>query len=177
MVASGATIPQRAPASIDMLHSVSRPSIDKARIALPANSIAWPVRAAGADVRDDRECDVFRRHSGCDLAVDGDAHAFGLSSARSSASSAHARLRTRRCRTHKRRSAPCVDVWLSPQTISRPGSVSPCSGPTTCTMPWRGSSQAEQRDPMGRCIGLELAHHACDFGIGNSRDRDPRVGT
>ena len=33
--------------------------------------------------------------------------------------------------------APCVEVWLSPQTMVVPGSVKPCSGPTTCTMPWR----------------------------------------
>ena len=32
--------------------------------------------------------------------------------------------------------APCVDVWLSPQTIVQPGSVMPSSGPMTCTMPW-----------------------------------------
>ena len=31
--------------------------------------------------------------------------------------------------------APCVEVWLSPHTIVIPGSVSPCSGPITCTMP------------------------------------------
>ena len=31
--------------------------------------------------------------------------------------------------------APCVEVWLSPQTIVMPGWVSPCSGPITCTMP------------------------------------------
>ncbi len=31
---------------------------------------------------------------------------------------------------------PWVDVWLSPQTSVVPGSVSPCSGPMTCTMPW-----------------------------------------
>ena len=36
-------MPQRAPASIDILQSVSRPSIDSARIAEPAYSIAWPV--------------------------------------------------------------------------------------------------------------------------------------
>ena len=35
-------MPQRPPASIDMLQSVSRPSIDSARMALPANSMAWP---------------------------------------------------------------------------------------------------------------------------------------
>ena len=31
--------------------------------------------------------------------------------------------------------APCVDVWLSPQTIVIPGCVRPCSGPITWTMP------------------------------------------
>ena len=35
--------------------------------------------------------------------------------------------------------APWVEVWLSPQTMVVPGSVKPCSGPTTCTMPWRRS--------------------------------------
>ena len=34
-------------------------------------------------------------------------------------------------------SAPCVEVWLSPQTRVIPGLVRPSSGPTTCTMPWR----------------------------------------
>ena len=33
-------------------------------------------------------------------------------------------------------SAPCVDVWLSPQAIVMPGCVSPSSGPMTWTMPW-----------------------------------------
>ena len=32
-------------------------------------------------------------------------------------------------------SAPCVEVWLSPHTRVRPGWVTPCSGPTTWTMP------------------------------------------
>ena len=35
--------------------------------------------------------------------------------------------------------APWVAVWLSPQTIVVPGSVRPCSGPMTWTMPWFGS--------------------------------------
>ena len=33
--------------------------------------------------------------------------------------------------------APWVEVWESPQTTVMPGSVAPCSGPMTCTMPWR----------------------------------------
>ena len=35
-------MPQRPPASIDMLHNVRRPSIDSAVMALPAYSMAWP---------------------------------------------------------------------------------------------------------------------------------------
>ena len=35
--------------------------------------------------------------------------------------------------------APCVEVWLSPQTMVMPGSVRPCSGPMTWTMPCRVS--------------------------------------
>ena len=31
--------------------------------------------------------------------------------------------------------APWVEVWLSPQTMVVPGSVKPCSGPITWTMP------------------------------------------
>ena len=34
--------------------------------------------------------------------------------------------------------APCVEVWLSPQTIVAPGNVIPSSGPITCTIPWLG---------------------------------------
>ncbi len=32
--------------------------------------------------------------------------------------------------------APCVAVWLSPQTMVMPGWVRPCSGPMIWTMPW-----------------------------------------
>ena len=32
--------------------------------------------------------------------------------------------------------APCVAVWLSPQTMVMPGCDRPCSGPMTWTMPW-----------------------------------------
>jgi hypothetical protein len=40
VVSSAATKPTRAPASIAMLQTVMRPSIDSARIAAPPNSIA-----------------------------------------------------------------------------------------------------------------------------------------
>jgi hypothetical protein len=35
--------------------------------------------------------------------------------------------------------APCVEVWLSPQTMVIPGCVRPSSGPMIWTMPWPGS--------------------------------------
>ncbi len=43
--------------------------------------------------------------------------------------------------------APCVDVCESPQTTVMPGKVAPCSGPTTCTMPWRVSFILNSRMP------------------------------
>ena len=43
MVSSGAIIPARAPASIDMLHTVIRPSIERLRMAEPRYSMMWPV--------------------------------------------------------------------------------------------------------------------------------------
>ena len=43
VVSSGAIIPARAPASIDMLQTVIRPSMSSARIADPVYSMTWPV--------------------------------------------------------------------------------------------------------------------------------------
>ena len=42
--------------------------------------------------------------------------------------------------------APCVAVWLSPQTIVMPGWVSPSSGPITWTMPWFAVVQIVEPD-------------------------------
>ena len=42
MVSSGATMPHRAPHSMERLHRVMRPSIDSARTAAPAYSTACP---------------------------------------------------------------------------------------------------------------------------------------
>ena len=46
VVSSGAIIPTRAPISIAILHTVIRPSIDRERIASPANSTAYPAPPA-----------------------------------------------------------------------------------------------------------------------------------
>ncbi len=43
MVSSGAIMPARAPASIDMLQTVIRPSMERARTAGPRYSMMWPL--------------------------------------------------------------------------------------------------------------------------------------
>ncbi len=43
MASSGAIMPARAPASIDMLATVRRPSIDRRRTASPVYSTTWPL--------------------------------------------------------------------------------------------------------------------------------------
>ena len=65
---SGATIPARAPASIDMLQTVMRSSIDIARIAEPGVLDGVADAAAGADRRDDREDHVLGGHAGAECA-------------------------------------------------------------------------------------------------------------
>ncbi len=48
--------------------------------------------------------------------------------------------------------APCVAVWLSPHTTVMPGWVQPCSGPMTCTMPWRMSVMEKYGMPNSRTL-------------------------
>ena len=69
--------------------------------------------------------------------------------------------------------APWVAVWLSPQTIVMPGSVRPCSGPMTWTMPWLGS-------PIGKWVmpnsAVLLAQHLDLAGRDRIGDRLVDVG-
>ena len=74
-------------------------------------------------------------------------------------------------------SAPWVDVWESPQTSMMPGWVRPCSGPTTCTMPWRAIAGPEVRDAVLARVALERVDHRADLGIGDRRARGRAVGT
>ena len=43
--------------------------------------------------------------------------------------------------------APCVEVWLSPQTMVLPGCVMPSSGPMMCTIPRRASCMPSSSTP------------------------------
>ena len=72
--------------------------------------------------------------------------------------------------------APCVEVWLSPQTIVRPGWVTPCSGPITCTMPWRVSKIPYSSSPNSRQLSDITWICVAESGSGFGWSR-PIVGT
>ena len=148
-------MPTRLPASIVMLHSVSRPSIDMSRIASPAYSIAYPVPPAAL---------IWRMIAMMtSLAV----------TPKPSLSETLMRIvRGFICQSvcvaitwatceapipnAMHPSAPCVEVWLSPHTIVSPGSVMPCSGPTTCAMPCRLSPHGKTVTPNSSQLDLML---------------------
>ena len=70
-------MPARAPASIDMLHTVIRPSIDRDSMTAPPVLDDRADAAAGADAADDAEDHVLGPRPGRQLAVDGDRHGAG----------------------------------------------------------------------------------------------------
>ena len=136
VVSSGAIMPARAPASIDMLQIVIRPSIDRARTASPVYSITWPrppetpnwpIAASTMSFADKpngsapskRTSIVCGRYCGS-VCVASTCSTSDVPIPNASAPN-----------------APCVEVWLSPQTIVIPGCVTPSSGPITWTMPSR----------------------------------------
>ncbi len=65
-------MPARAPASIDMLHTVMRSSMPSARIALPRYSNTWPVPPPTPMRADEREDQVLGGHAAAQRAVDVD---------------------------------------------------------------------------------------------------------
>ena len=144
-------MPARAPPSIDMLQTVMRPSIDSARMASPAYSMTEPVPPAVPISPMMARMMSLASTPGGSYAVDVDQHVLGLL--------LDQRLRGEHvldlevpmpCASAPK--APCVEVWLSPQTMVVPGSVKPCSGPTTWTMPWRLSSSLKYSTPKSRGV-------------------------
>ena len=120
-------MPARAPASIDMLQTVMRSSIDSARIAEPRYSMTWPVpppiprRAITASTRS------FAVTPGRSLPSTVTASVFdGFCSRLCVASTCDTSLVPMPKASAP--NAPCVLVWLSPHTMTAPGCVSPSSG-------------------------------------------------
>ena len=78
VVSSGAIMPARAPASIDMLQTVMRSSMDSARMAGPAVLDDVAGGAADADLRDQGQDDVLGRDARRQPALTSTARVFGL---------------------------------------------------------------------------------------------------
>ena len=117
-----------------MLHTVSRPSIDISSNVDPQNSMTWPVPPAVPI------SPMIARMMSFAVTPSGN-----FPSTRTSMFFAFFWISVwvaSTCSTSdvpmpwaSAPKAPCVEVWLSPQTMVMPGRVKPCSGPTMCTMP------------------------------------------
>ncbi len=130
----GAIMPARAPPSIDMLQTVMRPSISSARMADPVYSSTVPVPppmpiwAISARMMSFAETPVLSEPLRCTRNVfDGRCSRHCVASTFSTSLVPMPKASAPK--------APCVAVWLSPQTTVMPGCVRPSSGPMTCTMP------------------------------------------
>ena len=172
MVSSGAIRPARAPPSIDMLQTVIRSSIDRARMASPVYSMTWPVppptpmRAIRARMMS------LAPTPGLEPPVDLDPNVLGLrwSSVCVARTISISLVPMPNASAPK---APCVAVWESPQTIVMPGCVRPSSGPMTWTMPRVGRALAVERDAELAAVLLDLGQLLAGQLVD---DRDRRIG-
>ena len=146
MVSSGETMPARAPASIDMLQTVIRCSMENPRIASPVYSSTWPAPAATPS------CPIVPRIASFAVTPGGRAPSKCTRRVLGRGWTRHCVAST--CSTSEvptpsanAPKAPCVDVWLSPHAMVIPGWVSPSSGPITCTMPSRPLPRAKSGMP------------------------------
>ena len=172
VVSSGAMMPTRPPPSTDMLETVIRPSIERPRIADPVYSMAWPV-APPIPIRP-----MIPRMMSFAV-TPGDRSP----STRISISLGRAWISVwvaRTCSTSEvpmpkamAPNAPCVAVWLSPQTTVMPGRVSPSSGPITWTMPISGLSAPSSRSPNS--AQLRSSASSCCAEIGSSTGSERSV--
>ena len=114
-------------------------------------------RAAGcADLADQVQDQVLGRDAPADLAFERRrANAWG-GAARWSASPAHARARSSRCRRPARPCRRACRCGCRRTPAGCRAASAPSSGPITCTMPWPGSSISNRRMPA-----WPLARRAC----------------
>ena len=134
MTSSGAIIPARAPASIDMLQTVIRPAMSSARIASPRYSITEPAPPpvpSSAMMPSTRSLAVTPGGSSPSTVT---AIACGLTwrSVWVASTCSTSVVPMPKARAPN---APWVEVWLSPQTTVMPGWVRPSCGPMTWTTP------------------------------------------
>jgi len=174
-VSSGATMPARAPNSIDMLQSVIRPSIERASTAPPWYSTMWPAPAPTPT--------WAMRARIRSLAVTSTAMRPLIRTAIVRGMGWESVWVERTCSTSlvpmpnaSAPNAPWVDVCESPQTIVMPGWVRPSCGATTCTMPWSRSPSEKSRMPDS--AQLRRSTSTCARASGSAMGSEmPVVGT
>jgi hypothetical protein len=184
VVSSGAMSPARAPPSIDMLQTVIRSSIERARMASPVYSKTWPVpppmpmRAIRARMMS------LAPTPGLEPPVTSTLKVLGLrcSSVCVARTISISLVPMPNASAPK---APCVAVWESPQTMVMPGCVSPSSGPMTWTMPrvgeplpWNGIPNSRQFSSIwASCLRASSSTIGSDGSAWGSNGRPwPRSG-
>ena len=169
-------MPARAPPSIDMLQTVMRPSIERARIADPAYSMTCPAAPAtpmGPIVPRIRSLAPTPTPASPSMLT---RIVRGLACGRVWVA--------RTCSTSlvpmpkaSAPKAPCVEVWLSPQTIVMPGWVTPELGADDVDDALARAAQREERDAELGAVALE----GLDLGRARAgrrcRASRPMVGT
>ena len=161
---SGAISPARAPASIDMLHTVMRSSIDIARIVLPRYSMTWPVPPLTPITPITcriRSLALTPSPSAPSMVI---ASVFGLRCSRHCVASTWPTSEVPMPNASAP-NAPCVAVWLSPQTMVMPGWVMPSSGPITCTMPRCALPKSNSSTPKAAAFSRSFATCASASGF------------
>ena len=134
VVSSGATMPARAPASIDMLHRVMRCSMSIARMVEPRYSMTWPVPPLTPITPMMCRMTSLAPTPGASSPSTVIAMDFGLRCSRHWVASTWPTSLVPMPNASAP-NAPWVEVWLSPQTMVMPGWVKPSSGAMTWTMP------------------------------------------
>ncbi len=166
-------MPARAPHSMLMLQTVMRPSIDSARIASPRYSTTWPCPPPVPTWVMSASTRSFAVTPGCSAPVTVTAMVLGRTSGSVWVASTCSTSLVPMPKASAPK-APCVLVWLSPQTTVVPGWVRPSCGPITCTMPCPASPIGCRRRPNSAQLARRVS--TCLRLIGSSMTR-PVVGT
>ena len=131
---------------MDMLQTVIRPSMDSPAIALPRYSMTWPVPppvpifAMTARIRSF----AVTPYGSSPVTVTAMSAGLACGSVWVASTCPTSLVPIPKASAPK---APWVLVCESPQTIVRPGWVSPCWGPMTCTIPCPASPMGYSRMP------------------------------
>src|SRR5438128_22544 len=172
---SGAIMPARAPASIDMLHTVIRSSIESARIASPVYSMTWPV-APAVPIRPIRaRIKSLAVTPGASPPVTRASMVPGFDHTRHCVASTCSTSLVPIPRASAPK-APWVAVCESPHTITMPGWVRPSSGPITCTIPCCGDRRSNSSSPKSRALTASASSCRAAIGSAIGAARSP-VGT